>query len=106
MQHLTVVHLFGTIHFFPATLGSSSLLRNFFKASTDFSLMLVVKEISQWLEEFCPKYWLTKIQESIPPHRLPVLASFNHALHVILEPDNPTFERMQKKELKALYPFL
>ena len=51
MQHLTVVHLFCTTHFVPATHRSSTLLRNFFKASTDFSLMLVVKEISQWLEK-------------------------------------------------------
>ena len=46
------------------------------------------------------------LQESIPPHRLPVLASFLGCVTVILKPDNPTFERMQKKELIALYPFL
>ena len=42
----------------------------------------------------------------IPPHRLPVLVSFLGCITVILKPDNPTFERMQKKELIALYPFL
>ena len=83
------------------------MTRNFFKGSTDFGLMLLVNEISQWLEKNVAESTGRKtLQESIPPHRLPVLASFLGCITVILKPDNPTFERMQKKELKALYPFL
>ena len=83
------------------------MTRNFFKGSTDFGLMLLVKKISQWLEKNVAKSTGRKtLQESIPPRRLLFLASFLGCITVILKPDNPTFERMQKKELKALYPFL
>ena len=83
------------------------MTRNFFKGSTDFGLMLLENKISQWLEKNVAESTGRKtLQESIPPHRLPVLASFLGCITVILKPDNPTFERMQKKELKALYPFL
>ena len=81
--------------------------RNFFKGCTGFGLMLLVNKISQWLEKNVAESTGRKtLQESIPPHRLPVLASSFGCITVILKPDTPTFERMQKKELKALYPFL
>ena len=83
------------------------MTRNFFKGSTDFGLMLLVNKISEWFEKNVAESTGRKtLQESIPPHRLQVLASFLGCITVILKPDNPTFERMQKKELKALYPFL
>ena len=78
------------------------MTRNFFKGSTDFGLMLLVDKISQWLEKNVAESTGRKtLQESIPPRRLPVLASFLGCITVILKPDNPTSERMQKKELKA-----
>ena len=83
------------------------MTRNFFKGSTDFGLMLLVNEISQWLEKNVAESTGGKtLQESIPPHRLSVLASLLGCITVILKPDNPTFQIMQKKELKALNPFL
>ena len=83
------------------------MARNVFKGSTDFGLMLLVNKISQWLEKKVAKSTGRKtLQESVPAHRLPGLASFLGCITVILKADNPTFERMQKKELKALYPFL
>ena len=83
------------------------MTRNFFKGSTDFGLMLLVNKISQWLEKNVAESTGRKtLQESIPPHRFPALASFLGCITVILKPNNPTFKRMQKKELKALYPFL
>ena len=83
------------------------MIRNFFKGSTDFGLMLLLKKISQWLEKNVDKSTCRKtFQESIPPHCLPVLASFLGYITVILKQDNPTFENKQKKKLKALYPFL
>ena len=83
------------------------MTRNFFKESTNFGLMLLMNEISQWLEKNVAESTGGKIlQESIRPHRISNLASFLSCITVILKPDNPTFQRMQKKELKALYPFL
>ena len=80
------------------------MTRNF---STDFGLMLLVNKISQWLEKNVAESTGRKtLQESIPACHLPVLASFLGCITVILKPDNPTFKRMQKKELKALHPFL
>ena len=80
---------------------------NFFKGFTDLGLMLLVNKISQWLEKNVAESTGRKtLQENIPPHCLPVLASFLSCITVILKPDNPTFQRVQKKELKALYPFL
>ena len=74
--------------------------RNFSRGFTDFGLMLLVNEISQWLEKNVAISIGGKIlQESIPPHRLRVLASFLGCMTVILKPDNTTFQRMQKKEL-------
>ena len=82
------------------------MTKNFFKGSTDLGLILLVNEISQGLEKNVAESTGGKtLQKSIPPHRLPVLASFLCCLTVILKPDNTTFQRMQKKELKALYPF-
>ena len=79
---------------------------NFFKGFTDLGLMLLVNKISQWLEKNVAESTGRKtLQENIPPHCLPVLASFLSCITVILKPDNPTFQRVQKKELKALYPF-
>ena len=52
------------------------MTRNIFKGCTDFGLMFV-NEISQWLEKNVAKSTGEKtLQESIPLHRLPVLASF------------------------------
>ena len=74
--------------------------RNFSKGFTDFGLMLLVNEISQWLGKNVTESTGGKtLQESIPPHRLPVLAFFLDCITVILKPDNTTFQRMQKKEL-------
>ena len=79
------------------------MTRNFFKGSTDFGLMLLVNKVSQWLEKnVAESTGRNTLPESIPPHRFPVLASFLGCITVILKPDNPTFERMQKKEVKAL----
>ena len=79
---------------------------NFFKGFTDLGFMMLVNKISQWLEKNVAESTGRKtLQENIPPHCLPVLASFLSCTTVILKPDNPTFQRMQKKELKALYPF-
>ena len=83
------------------------MTRNFFKESTNFGLMLLMNEISQWLEKNVAESTGGKIlQESIRPHHISNLASFLSCITVILKPDNPTFQRMQKKELNALYPFL
>ena len=83
------------------------MTRNFFKGSTDFGLLLLVNKISLWLEKNVAESTGRKaLQESIPPHRFPVLASFLGCITVILKPDNPRFVRMQRKEFKALYPFL
>ena len=83
------------------------MTRHFFKGFTDVGLMLLVNKISQWLGKNVAKSTGGKtLQESIPPHCLKVLASFLGCITVILKPDNTTFQRMQKKELKALFPFL
>ena len=82
------------------------MTKHFFKGSTDFDMILMYK-ISQWLVKNIAEHTGRKtLQESIPPHHLPVLASFLGCITVILKPDNPTFKRMRKKEPKALYPFL
>ena len=74
--------------------------RNFSKGFTDFGLMLLVKEISQWLGKNVTESTGGKtLQESIPQHCLPVLTFFLDCITVILKPDNTTFQRMQKKEL-------
>ena len=74
------------------------MTRNFFKGSTDFGLMLLVNKISQWLRKNVAESTGRKtLQESIPPRRLPVLASLLGCITAILKPDNPTSERMQKK---------
>ena len=79
--------------------------RNFFKGSTDLGLMLLVNEISQWLEKNVAKSTGGKtLQKSIPPHRLSILASFLGCITVLLKPDNPTFQRMQKKSLRPYFP--
>ena len=80
--------------------------KEFFQGSTDFDLMLLVNNIGQWLEKNVAESTGRKtLQESIPPRRLPVLASFLGCITVILKPDNPTLEKMQKKELPFLNPF-
>ena len=83
------------------------MTKNFFKSSTDLCLMLLVNEISEWLEKNVAESTGGKtLQKSIPAHCLSALASLLGCITIILKPDNPTFQRMQKKELKALYPFL
>ena len=70
------------------------MTRNFFKGSTDLGLMLV-NEISQWLEKNAAESTGGKIlQRSIPPHCLSVLAPLLGCITVILKPDNRTFQRM------------
>ena len=71
------------------------MTRNFFKGSTDLRLMLLMNEISQWLEKNAAESTGRKIlQRSIPPHRLSVLVSLLGCMTVILKPDNPIFQRM------------
>ena len=75
----------------------------------DQSCRCAIKQHSfiQWLEKNVAESTGGKtLQESIPPHRLSFLASLLGCITVILKPDNFTFQRMQKKELKTLYPFL
>ena len=68
------------------------MTRNFLRGSTDFGLMLLVNKLSQCLEKNVAKSTGRKtLQESIPPHHLPVLASFLGYITVILKPNNPTF---------------
>ena len=100
--------LLSVIFSAPHTLFQQQIDNNkeFFQGSTDFDLMLLVNNVGQWLEKNVAESTGRKtLQESIPPRRLPVLASFLGCITVILKPDNPTFEKMQKKELPFLNPF-
>ena len=73
------------------------MTKHFFKGSTDIDMMLKYK-ISQWLVKNIAEHTGRKtLQESIPPHHLPVLPSILGCITVILKPYNPTFERMRKK---------
>ena len=60
------------------------MTKHFFKGSTDFDMMLMYK-ISQWLvKNIAESTGRKTLQESIPPHRLPVLASFLGCITIIL----------------------
>ena len=81
------------------------MTRNFFKGSTDFGLMLLVNKISQWLEKNVAEGTGRKtLQESIPLHRLPVLASFLGCITIILKQIILHSKECKRKSLKPYTP--